>query len=162
MALIVQKYGGSSVADADRIKAVRDRIKRTVDAGNQVVVVVSAMGKTTDGLVAIAQSVSVNHNQSLIEIAAKEREMDLLLATGEQVTIALLSMALQEVGQPAIAMNGSQVRVVTEPNHTRARILYVEPDQIQAALALGKVVVIAGFQGVAIDQSTGLDRKSVV
>ncbi len=78
MALIVQKYGGSSVADADRIKAVRDRIKRTVDAGNQVVVVVSAMGKTTDGLVAIAQSVSVNHNQSLIEIAAKEREMDLL------------------------------------------------------------------------------------
>jgi aspartate kinase len=161
MALIVQKYGGSSVADADRIKAVRDRIKRTVDAGNQVVVVVSAMGKTTDGLVALAQSVSVNHNQSLIEIAAKEREMDLLLATGEQVTIALLSMALQEVGQPAIAMNGSQVRVVTEPNHTRARILYVEPDQIQAALALGKVVVIAGFQGVAIDQSTGLPSTEI-
>jgi aspartate kinase len=161
MALIVQKYGGSSVADADRIKAVRDRIKRTVDAGNQVVVIVSAMGKTTDGLVALAQSVSVNHNQSLIEIAAKEREMDLLLATGEQVTIALLSMALQEVGQPAIAMNGSQVRVVTEPNHTRARILYVEPDQIKAALAIGKVVVIAGFQGVAIDPATGLPSTEI-
>jgi aspartate kinase len=155
MALIVQKYGGSSVADADRIKAVRDRIKRTVDAGNQVVVVVSAMGKTTDGLVALAESVSTNHTQTLAEITAKEREMDLLLATGEQVTIALLSIALQASGQPAIAMNGSQVRVVTEPYHTRARILYVEPDQIKAALALGKVVVIAGFQGVAIYPATG-------
>ncbi len=156
MALIVQKYGGSSVANADRIEAVRDRIKRTVEAGNQVVVVVSAMGKTTDGLVALAQSVSATHDQTLAEIAAQEREMDLLLATGEQVTIALLSMALQAVGQPAIAMNGSQVRVVTEPSHTRARILYIEPENIRAALALGKVVVIAGFQGVAIDAATGL------
>ena len=161
MALIVQKYGGSSVADADRIKAVRDRIKRTVDAGNQVVVVVSAMGKTTDGLVALAESVSATHSQTFDEIAAKEREIDLLLATGEQVTIALLSMALQAVGQPAIAMNGTQVRVVTEPIHTRARILYVEPTQIKIALALGKVVVIAGFQGVAIDEKTGLPTNEV-
>ncbi len=161
MALIVQKYGGSSVADADRIKAVCDRIKRTVDAGNQVVVVVSAMGKTTDGLVALAESISATHVQTLTEIAAKEREMDLLLATGEQVTIALLSMALQAAGQPAIAMNGSQVRVVTEPNHTRARILYVEPDRINAALELGKVVVIAGFQGVAINQTTGLQTTEI-
>jgi aspartate kinase len=161
MALIVQKYGGSSVADADRIKAVRDRIKRTVDAGNQVVVVVSAMGKTTDGLVALAESVSATHAQTLAEIAAKEREMDLLLATGEQITIALLSMALQAAGQPAIAMNGSQVRVVTEPIHTRARILYVEPEQIKAALDLGKVVVIAGFQGVAIDRETGLPSTEI-
>lgn len=161
MALIVQKYGGSSVADADRIKAVCDRVKRTVDAGNQVVVVVSAMGKTTDGLVALAESISATHVQTLTEIAAKEREMDLLLATGEQVTIALLSMALQAAGQPAIAMNGSQVRVVTEPNHTRARILYVEPDRINAALELGKVVVIAGFQGVAIDQTTGLPTTEI-
>lgn len=161
MALIVQKYGGSSVADAARIKAVRDRIKRTVDAGNQVVVVVSAMGKTTDGLVALAESVSTTHAQTLEEIAAKERETDLLLATGEQVTIALLSMALQAVGQPAIAMNGSQVRVVTEPNHTRARILYVEPEQIKAALALGKVVIVAGFQGVAIDETTGLPSTEI-
>ena len=161
MALIVQKYGGSSVADADRIKAVRDRIKRTVDAGHQVVVVVSAMGKTTDGLVALAESVSATHTPTLEEIAAKERETDLLLATGEQITIALLSMALQAVGQPAIAMNGTQVRVVTEPIHTRARILYVEPDQIKAALDLGKVVVIAGFQGVAIDEKTGLPTTEV-
>ncbi len=161
MALIVQKYGGSSVADADRIKAVRDRIKRTVEAGNQVVVVVSAMGKTTDGLVALAESVSATHTQTLAEIVAKERETDLLLATGEQITIALLSMALQAVGQPAIAMNGTQVRVVTEPIHTRARILYVEPDQIKAALDLGKVVVIAGFQGVAIDEKTGLPTTEV-
>ena len=161
MALIVQKYGGSSVADADRIKAVRDRIKRTVDAGNQVVVVVSAMGKTTDGLVALAELVSATPDPTLAEIAAKEREMDLLLATGEQITIAALSMALQAVGQPAIAMNGSQVRVVTEPNHTRARILYVEPDQIRAALDLGKVVVIAGFQGVAIEPATGLPSNEI-
>ena len=161
MALIVQKYGGSSVADADRIKAVRDRIKRTVAAGNQVVVVVSAMGKTTDGLVALAESVSATHDQTLEEIAAKERETDLLLATGEQITIALLSMALQAVGQPAIALNGSQVRVVTEPNYTRARILYVEPETIQAALALGKVVVIAGFQGVAVDEVTGLPSTEI-
>jgi aspartate kinase len=161
MALIVQKYGGSSVADADRIKAVRDRIKRTVEAGNQVVVVVSAMGKTTDGLVALAESVSATHTQTLEEITAKERETDLLLATGEQITIALLSMALQAVGQPAIALNGTQVRVVTEPIHTRARILYVEPDQIKAALDLGKVVVIAGFQGVAIDEKTGLPTTEV-
>ncbi|OIP77621.1 MAG: aspartate kinase [Oscillatoriales cyanobacterium CG2_30_44_21] len=161
MALIVQKYGGSSVANADRIKAVRDRIKRTVEAGNQVVVVVSAMGKTTDGLVALAESVSTNHNQNLTEIAAQERETDLLLATGEQITIALLSMALQAVGQPAIAMNGSQVRVVTEPAHTRARILYVEQEQIKAALSLGKVVIIAGFQGVAIDPQTGLPSTEI-
>ncbi|MBD2187194.1 aspartate kinase [Pseudanabaena mucicola] len=160
MALIVQKYGGSSVADADRIKAVRDRIKRTVDLGNQVVVVVSAMGKTTDGLVALAESVSTTA-QTLSEIAAKEREMDLLLATGEQVTIATLSMALQAAGQPAIAMNGSQVRVVTEPNHTRARILYVEPERIKTELGLGKVVVIAGFQGVAIDPATGLPSTEI-
>jgi len=161
MALIVQKYGGSSVADADRIKAVRDRIKRTVEAGNQVVVVVSAMGKTTDGLVALAESVSATHTQTLAEIAAKERETDLLLATGEQITIALLSIALQAVGQPAIALNGTQVRVVTEPIHTRARILYVEPERIKAALDLGKVVVIAGFQGVAIDEKTGLPTTEV-
>jgi aspartate kinase len=161
MALIVQKYGGSSVADADRIKAVRDRIKRTVDSGNQVVVVVSAMGKTTDGLVALAESVSTTEAQTLSEIAAKEREMDLLLATGEQVTIAALSMALQSAGQPAIAMNGSQVRVVTEPNHTRARILYVEPERIKTELGLGKVVVIAGFQGVAIDSVTGLPSMEI-
>jgi aspartate kinase len=119
------------------------------------------MGKTTDGLVALAESVSATHTQTLEEITAKERETDLLLATGEQITIALLSMALQAVGQPAIAMNGTQVRVVTEPIHTRARILYVEPDQIKAALDLGKVVVIAGFQGVAIDEKTGLPTTEV-
>ena len=161
MALIVQKYGGSSVANADRIKSVCDRIKRTVDAGNQVIVVVSAMGKTTDGLVALAESVSATHAQTLAEIVAKEREIDLLLATGEQVTIALLSMALQTAGQPAIAMNGSQVRVVTEPNHTCARILYIEPENIQAALDLGKVVVIAGFQGVAINRTTDLPSTEI-
>jgi aspartate kinase len=163
MALIVQKYGGSSVADVDRIASVRDRIKRTVDAGHQVVVVLSAMGKTTDGLVSLAEALTT-HSQNFNDfnkISAKEREMDLLLATGEQVTIALMSMALQSVGQPAIALNGSQVRIVTEPNHTRARILYVEPDLIKAELALGKVVVIAGFQGVAINLATGLPTSQI-
>ena len=140
MALIVQKYGGSSVADRDRIKAVSDRIKLTVDAGHQVVVVVSAMGKTTDGLLALAKSVADRPN---------ERELDLLLSTGEQVSIALLSMALQAAGQPSIALTGAQVRIVTEPYHTRARILYIEPERIQAHLSQGQVVIVAGFQGVA-------------
>ncbi|MDX2253878.1 MAG: aspartate kinase [Pseudanabaenaceae cyanobacterium bins.39] len=161
MALVVQKYGGSSVADVERIQAVRDRIKRTVEAGNQVVVVVSAMGKTTDGLVALANALTPNHAPTLTEISDREREMDLLLATGEQVTIALLSMALQAIGQPAIALNGSQVRVVTEKEHTRARILYVESERILSELAQGKVVIVAGFQGVAIDPISNLPSSEI-
>lgn len=139
MALIVQKYGGSSVGSVDRIKSVSQRIYRTVKEGNQVVVVVSAMGKTTDGLVKLAQEISSNPCR---------REMDMLLSTGEQVSISLLSMALQEIGQSAISLTGAQVGIVTEANHSKARILEIKPDRINRELQQGKVVVVAGFQGI--------------
>ncbi len=140
MALVVQKYGGSSVGTVERIQAVAQRVKRTVDAGHRVVVVVSAMGKTTDGLVKLANEISSSPNR---------REMDMLLSTGEQVTIALLSMALQELGQPAISLTGAQVGIVTEAEHTRARILRIETDRLNCHLQEGKVVVVAGFQGIS-------------
>ena len=156
MGLIVQKYGGSSVANAERLQAVAARIKRTVNAGHQVLVVVSAMGKTTDGLIDLAKAVIQPPDGQSGEIPAQvptPRELDMLLATGEQVTIALLSMALQAIGQPAISFTGAQVRVVTEHNHTRARILFVETDLIRQHLDRGEVVVVAGFQGVAKDMT---------
>ncbi|OUC15227.1 MAG: aspartate kinase [Alkalinema sp. CACIAM 70d] len=140
MALIVQKYGGTSVGTVDRIKAVADRVIKTVKAGNSVVVVVSAMGKTTDGLVKLASEISETPSR---------REMDMLLATGEQVSISLVSMALQEAGQPAISMTGAQVGIITEAHHTRARILNISTDRLQRHLNEGKVVVVAGFQGVS-------------
>ncbi|MBE9201538.1 MULTISPECIES: aspartate kinase [unclassified Nodularia (in: cyanobacteria)] len=140
MALIVQKYGGTSVGSVERIQAVAQRVYKTVKAGNSVVVVVSAMGKTTDGLVKIANEISRNPNR---------REMDMLLSTGEQVTIALVSMALQEIGQPAISMTGAQVGIVTEAEHTRARILHIETQRLSDHIAQGKVVVVAGFQGIS-------------
>ncbi|GAB4386599.1 MAG: aspartate kinase [Elainellaceae cyanobacterium] len=139
MALIVQKYGGTSVGSVERIQAVAQRVSQAAQAGNALVVVVSAMGKTTDGLVKLAHEVSANPNR---------REMDMLLSTGEQVSIALLSMALQELGQPAISMTGTQVGIVTEAEHTRARILSIETERIQRHLNSGKVVVVAGFQGI--------------
>jgi aspartate kinase len=139
MALIVQKYGGTSVGSAERIKAVAQRVKETVDAGNSLVVVVSAMAKATDNLVQLANDISTNPCR---------REMDMLLATGEQVSIALLSMALQELGQPAISLTGAQVGIVTEPYHTRARILNIQTQRIERHLSEGKVVVVAGFQGI--------------
>lgn len=139
MALIVQKYGGTSVGSVERIQAVAQRVVRTVQAGHSVVVVVSAMGKTTDGLVKLANQLSSNPSR---------REMDMLLSTGEQVSIALLSMALQELGQPAISLTGAQVGIVTEAEHTRARILNISPERIERHLKEGAVVVVAGFQGV--------------
>ncbi|MEH2414347.1 aspartate kinase [Nostoc sp.] len=143
MALIVQKYGGTSVGSVERIQAVAQRVYKTVKAGNSLVVVVSAMGKTTDGLVKLAKEISRNPNR---------REMDMLLSTGEQVTIALLSMALQELGQPAISMTGAQVGIVTEAEHSRARILHIETTRLTRHINEGKVVVVAGFQGTS---STG-------
>jgi len=140
MALIVQKYGGTSVGSVERIQAVAQRVIKTVKAGNSLVVVVSAMGKTTDGLVKLAHEISASPNR---------REMDMLLSTGEQVSIALLSMALQEMGQPAISMTGAQVGIVTEAEHTRARILSIETERMQRHLREGRVVVVAGFQGIA-------------
>lgn len=140
MALIVQKYGGTSVGSVERIQAVAQRIHKTVQAGNNVVVVVSAMGKTTDGLVKLAKDISQNPCR---------REMDMLLSTGEQVTIALMSMALQELGQGAISLTGAQVGIVTEAAHSRARILNISTERLQRHLDEGKVVVVAGFQGIS-------------
>ncbi len=140
MALIVQKYGGTSVGSVDRIQAVAQRVIKTVKEGNSLVVVVSAMGKTTDGLVKLAYEISPNPSR---------REMDMLLSTGEQVSIALLSMALQQAGQPAVSMTGAQVGIVTEANHTRARILRIETTRMEQHLQAGEVVVVAGFQGIS-------------
>jgi len=140
MALVIQKYGGTSVGTVERIQAVAHRVRKTVQQGNNLVVVVSAMGKTTDTLVKLANGVSSNPSR---------REMDMLLSTGEQVTIALLSMALQELGQPAISLTGAQVGIVTEAEHSRARILQICTDRIERHLNKGEVVVVAGFQGVS-------------
>lgn len=140
MALMVQKYGGTSVGTVERIQAVAQRVHNTVKAGNSVVVVVSAMGKTTDGLVKLAYDISANPSR---------RELDMLLSTGEQVSIALVSMALQQLGQPAISMTGAQVGIVTEAEYTRARILRIETDRMERHLQEGKVVVVAGFQGIS-------------
>ncbi|CAD5965884.1 Aspartate kinase Ask_LysC [Planktothrix tepida] len=137
--LIVQKYGGSSVGSVERIQSVAQRVLKTAQ-DHQVVVVVSAMGKTTDQLVSLAQQISATPNR---------REMDMLLSTGEQVSIALLSMALQELGQPAISLTGAQVGIVTEAEHTRARILSIETQRMERHLNQGQVVVVAGFQGVS-------------
>ncbi|ERT06335.1 aspartate kinase, monofunctional class [Lyngbya aestuarii BL J] len=136
--LIVQKYGGTSVGSVERIQAVAQRIIKTARE-HSVVVVVSAMGKTTDQLVKLATEISTTPNR---------REMDMLLSTGEQVSIALMSMAIQELGQPAISMTGAQVGIVTEAEHTRARILHIQTDRIERHLKKGKVVVVAGFQGI--------------
>jgi aspartate kinase len=136
--LIVQKYGGSSVADADKIKNVARRVIESASRGHRVVVVVSAMGKTTDGLVALAASITPTPDG---------REMDMLLATGEQVTIGLLAMALHAEGHPACSFTGSQMGMITDSAHTKARIKRIVADRINAALREGKIVVAAGFQG---------------
>lgn len=140
MALIVQKYGGTSVGSVERIQAVAQRVVQSIKAGNSLVVVVSAMGKTTDGLVKLANEIAPNPSR---------REMDMLLSTGEQVSIALLSMALQALGQPAISLTGAQVGIVTEAEHSRARILQIKTERLERHLKEGKVVVVAGFQGVS-------------
>ncbi|MEQ9623479.1 aspartate kinase [Coleofasciculus chthonoplastes] len=140
MVLVVQKYGGTSVGSVERIQTVAQRLLKTVQAGNSLVVVVSAMGKTTDGLVKLAHEISANPSR---------REMDMLLSTGEQVSIALLAMALQEIGQPAISLTGAQVGIVTEAQYSRARIFNIHTERISRHLDEGKVVVVAGFQGIS-------------
>jgi aspartate kinase len=140
VALIVQKYGGTSVADPDRIKAVADQVAYTSRHGNQVVVVVSAMGKTTDNLIQLANQVSSTQ---------PGREMDMLLTTGERISMALLCLALADLGQPAVSMTGSQVGIITDTSHTKAKILEIKGQRVRDALAAGQVVVVAGFQGVS-------------
>ncbi|MBX7056524.1 MAG: aspartate kinase [Leptospirales bacterium] len=144
MALIVQKYGGTSVMDAERIKNVASRIKRYHDDGDDVVVVVSAMGHTTDRLIELAASVTASPSR---------REMDMLLSTGEQVSIALVAMALEAIGVPAISFTGGQVRIRTDAQHSTARITDIDTTRLQQELLLRKVCIVAGFQGVD-DQHT--------
>jgi len=138
--LIVQKYGGTSVADPDRIKAVADNIAITRRRGDDVIVVVSAMGKATDNLISLADQVSKNQSG---------REMDMLLTTGERQTAALVTMALHERGIDAISFTGSQVGIITDTAHRKAKIIEVKGDRVRASIADGKVAVIAGFQGVS-------------
>ena len=140
MALLVQKFGGTSVADVERIGNVARRIAQCREDGHDLVIVVSAMGHTTDELTALARAISPQPPQ---------REMDMLLATGEQVSIALLSMALQALGVPAVAMTGTQAGIVTESTFGRARILEIRTDRLRRLLNDGQVVVVAGFQGTS-------------
>ena len=139
MSLIVQKYGGSSLADSDKIKNVAQRIGELYDEDNQIVVVASAMGDTTDELLKTMGQVTQNPDP---------RERDMLLTTGEQISIALLSMALQEKGYPAISLTGSQVRIKTNDQYNNADILQVDDRRIKNELKENKIVVVAGFQGV--------------
>ena len=140
MPLLVQKYGGTSVGDADRIRAVADHIARSRREGNDVVAVVSAMGKTTDDLIHLADSVSA---------VQPAREYDMLVSAGERITMPLLCMALAELGVEAASFTGSQAGVITDGDHTRAKILEVRADRLRKALAAGQVPVVAGFQGMS-------------
>jgi len=143
VALIVQKYGGTSVADPDRIRAVADNVAFTKKRGNDVIVVVSAMGKATDNLIALADSVSK---------IQPGREMDMLLTTGERQTAALMTMALADRGIDAVSYTGSQVGIITDTAHRKAKIIEVKGDRVRQSMADGKVCVIAGFQGVSTDR----------
>ena len=143
MGLIVQKYGGTSVADPDRIRAVADHVLRTHRAGHQVVVVVSAMGKSTDDFVRLAHDVSS---------APHGREMDMLLTAGERISMALLCMAIIDMGLHAVSFTGSQAGIVTDTVHGKAKILEVKGDRIRETLAAGAVAVVAGFQGISTDR----------
>ncbi len=142
MGLIVQKYGGTSVGDTDRIKNVANRIKMYYEQGHNLVVVVSAMGNTTDQLIDMAKK---------IHPFPKPREMDVLLSTGEQVSIALLAMALDYIGVPAISFTGAQVRILTDKKHSMARIQEIDTQKIKENLKQKKICIIAGFQGVDED-----------
>ncbi|WP_251441033.1 aspartate kinase [Veillonella intestinalis] len=139
MALIVKKFGGSSVASPEKIYNVVDRVLRDKKEDDRVVVVVSAMGDTTDDLVSLARAVTSR---------PFGREMDRLLSTGEQISIALLAMAFMEKGQPAVSMTGAQAGILSSDNHGKARILTIDPSRVFAALDAGNIVVVAGFQGI--------------
>ena len=143
MALLVQKYGGTSVADPDRMRNVARRIADARAKGHDVVAVVSAMGKATDNLVELARQVSSN---------PQGREMDMLLTTGERISMSLLCMALHDVGCDAVSFTGSQVGIITDTSHTKAKILEIKGDRVREALLAGKVAVVAGFQGVSTDR----------
>jgi aspartate kinase len=140
MTTVVQKYGGSSVADVDKVRQVAARVAAARREGRDVCVVVSAMGKTTDELLALAKRVSPN---------PARRELDMLLTAGERISMALLAMALEDLGVPAVSFTGSQAGILTDDRHTAARVVEVRPVRVEEELARGKVVIVAGFQGVS-------------
>jgi aspartate kinase len=140
MSIVVQKYGGTSVADPAKLKGVAQRVMQTKAGGHDVVVVVSAMGDTTDELLALAKKISPNPDR---------RELDMLLSAGERISMALLSMAIRELGGDAISFTGSQSGIITNDRHIDARIIEVRPFRILDELARGKIVVVAGYQGVS-------------
>jgi len=148
--LLVQKYGGTSVGNPERIRRVAKRVAAAQDAGHQVVVVVSAMGDTTDDLINLVHEITDNPS---------EREMDVLLSTGEQVSMALLAMALKELSKPALSLTGAQAGIQTDNSHSKAKILEINPERLQAELANGNIVVVAGFQGMdSLSDITTLGR----
>ena len=140
MKIVVQKYGGSSVSSPEKLLNVAKRVVRTRQTGYSVVVVVSAMGNTTNQLLELAKQVSPEPHH---------RELDMLVTVGERISMALLSMAIQDLGEPAVSFTGSQSGIITTNTHTNARIIKVRPRRIQQALHLGQVVIVAGFQGVS-------------
>ncbi len=142
MPLVVQKYGGTSVGDAERIKTVARRVVAAAESGQQVCVVVSAMGVTTDDLVDLASQVSST---------PQPREMDMLLTAGERISMALLSIAIHDLGRDAVSLTGSQAGIVTDTTHGKARILEVKASRVREALDAGRIVIVAGFQGVSTE-----------
>ena len=148
MALLIKKFGGTSVGDIEKIKSIAESIGQSKEAGNDIVVVVSAMGHCTDQLNQLAESISKRPSS---------RELDMLLSTGEQVTIALLAMSLNEYGIPAVSMTGSQVGIITESIHGKARILDIKTDRIKNYLDQGFVVVVAGFQGSTLSHTGSME-----
>jgi aspartate kinase len=159
MRVVVQKYGGSSVSDVDKIRQVAERVAATRAEGYAVVVVVSAMGNTTNELIALAREVTANPDR---------RELDMLLSSGERMSMALLTFALHDLGVPARSLTGSQSGIVTDENHADARVVEVRPDRVRQRLEAGEVVVVAGFQGVSRDREVttlgrgGSDTTAVV
>lgn len=150
MALIVQKFGGSSVADANRVRNVANRVVETANAGNKVVVVVSAQGDTTDDLIEKAMEINPN---------ASKREMDMLLSSGEQISIALLAMAIQKIGHPVVSLTGWQAGFRSNAAHSNARISRINTERIETELDRGNIAVVAGFQGInKYDDITTLGR----
>jgi aspartate kinase len=143
VSVIVQKYGGTSVAGPEEIKRVARRVVETADAGNQVCVVVSAMGDTTDRLIDLARQVSDDPHP---------REQDMLLTAGERISVALMSMAINDLGRDAVSFTGSQAGIVTDTSHGKARIVEMRRGRVHEALAEGKVAIVAGFQGVSTDR----------
>ena len=139
MGLIVQKYGGTSVKDAERVMNVANRIVEAYDAGNHVVVAVSAQGDTTDDLIEKAKEINPN---------ASKREMDMLLSTGEQISISLLAMAIEKIGRPVVSLTGWQVGVHTDSRYSNARIKHINSERIRSELDKKRIVIVAGFQGI--------------